>query len=251
MGREWVGDPDAGYGIDQPGGWVYNILPFMDQQNLHDLGIGTGGTKGNEGGSRGNDGLVAAGRALLPDPAATEGFPLYKSFKNVSGTASPAVRRTSDYAANGGVPTRQLAGRFDEQLPNGYAFHSYRDPVPRIRPNASSGISFIGSTIRHAHITDGPSNTYLLGEKFLNPGQLLASVTDAGDSDMPFVGWSRRSQSNFVNYTRRLRPASISTAPRQDISIPAVVAYTFNSKYDLWQPSFRRLQFRVLRRLGA
>jgi prepilin-type N-terminal cleavage/methylation domain-containing protein/prepilin-type processing-associated H-X9-DG protein len=35
-GAEWVGDPDAGFGPKQPGGWIYNILPYLEQTALRD-----------------------------------------------------------------------------------------------------------------------------------------------------------------------------------------------------------------------
>ncbi|MDO4628191.1 MAG: DUF1559 domain-containing protein [Planctomycetia bacterium] len=33
-----TGDPDAGFGISQMGGWTYSILPFIEQNALYQLG---------------------------------------------------------------------------------------------------------------------------------------------------------------------------------------------------------------------
>src|SRR5262245_18350688 len=29
--RWWVGDPDRGFSKDQPGGWVFNLMPFTEE----------------------------------------------------------------------------------------------------------------------------------------------------------------------------------------------------------------------------
>ncbi|NLF08744.1 MAG: DUF1559 domain-containing protein [Pirellulaceae bacterium] len=39
-GFQWQGDPDRGFGVDQPGGWIFNVLPYLEQQALHDIGAG-------------------------------------------------------------------------------------------------------------------------------------------------------------------------------------------------------------------
>ena len=38
----WTGDADRGTDCMQPGGWIYNVLPFIEQQSLHDMGAGLG-----------------------------------------------------------------------------------------------------------------------------------------------------------------------------------------------------------------
>src|SRR5207247_3845548 len=38
-----VGDPDLGFGIDQPGGWSFNILPFCEQKAIYDMAAGKAG----------------------------------------------------------------------------------------------------------------------------------------------------------------------------------------------------------------
>ena len=39
-GWAWGGDPDRGNDWRRPGGWIYNVLSYMEQQPLHDLGKG-------------------------------------------------------------------------------------------------------------------------------------------------------------------------------------------------------------------
>src|SRR5580658_8669913 len=34
-GWGWIGDPAHGSGVTQPGGWIYNVLPYLDQRNIH------------------------------------------------------------------------------------------------------------------------------------------------------------------------------------------------------------------------
>lgn len=48
-GSKWIGDPDMGFGARQPGGWIYNLLPFLDLDSLHDIGKGLdSGAKSSE-----------------------------------------------------------------------------------------------------------------------------------------------------------------------------------------------------------
>ncbi len=41
-GYGWTGDPDRSTDWRQPGGWIYNILPYIEQQPLHNMGTGQG-----------------------------------------------------------------------------------------------------------------------------------------------------------------------------------------------------------------
>ena len=36
-GFAWTGDADLGNAQQQPAGWLYNILPYIEQQALHDM----------------------------------------------------------------------------------------------------------------------------------------------------------------------------------------------------------------------
>src|SRR5215212_8920740 len=39
-GWHWMGDPDGGYGPTQPGSWVYNIAPLIEEANIRTVAQG-------------------------------------------------------------------------------------------------------------------------------------------------------------------------------------------------------------------
>ena len=39
-GHTYIGDPDRGNNDKQPGGWIYNVLPYLEQQGLRNTGQG-------------------------------------------------------------------------------------------------------------------------------------------------------------------------------------------------------------------
>jgi prepilin-type N-terminal cleavage/methylation domain-containing protein len=156
-GSLWLGDPDRGTDEKQPGGWIYNILPYIEQQAVHDMGVGK---------DESTKGLLAVEMEGTRVPGfncpsrRTEG--LYKHSRggsafNAAGQAEMEAR--ADYAANAGDLVANTAG----------GPSSYEDAKSYRWPDVSkmTGISYLRSKVRPADIRDGASNTYLVGEKWL------------------------------------------------------------------------------------
>jgi prepilin-type N-terminal cleavage/methylation domain-containing protein/prepilin-type processing-associated H-X9-DG protein len=235
-GDGWVGDPDAGFGVNQPGGWIYNLLPHMEQKNLHDQGLG----QAQAAKVTAANSMIATPLALLYCPTRRQGtsYVCSKTFKTGTGTGSVTSSTgnvgRSDYAANGGVSTAvNNAGPTSSPPPTSYAWPNVTNTGTGAT-NASSGVCYVRSTIKVAHITDGPSNTYLFGEKFLNPDN-YSSGTDAGDDECAFVGWADDLYRTCY-FTNAMTPLN-NYAPRQDIPIPSgATAYTFSSNMIFGSP---------------
>jgi len=187
-GGAWVGDPDRGFGAKQPGGWAFNVLPYVEEVGLRDSGAGLADTAAKAD--------CAEIRLATPlavfacpsrRPAAT--WPLARSKAALFVVAVPTTvsRRPSavvrgDYAANmgsgdmanryrsGGAPSSVMSGDFmnDAMWQSGYG------------PPAD-GVIFRRSRLRLREITDGLSATYLVGEKYVEPGSIATGLSDDDD----------------------------------------------------------------------
>lgn len=197
---DWGPDPDRGFGKDQPAGWMYGLLPFIEQANLRELGAGlVNGSAAHQEAitqllqtpvsayicpsrgapglplSRWNSPVKAVGSWVQPfvqengvvrgDYAAssgdtlniyTDGAPWFGSVPAPSGDDYSATDSTIEEVF-GNLPTNNCSGP-----------PSRRD---KSRQACQSGIITVRSETSIRSIEDGTSNTYLIGEKFMNPNE--------------------------------------------------------------------------------
>jgi prepilin-type N-terminal cleavage/methylation domain-containing protein/prepilin-type processing-associated H-X9-DG protein len=169
-GHEWVGVPDRGFKERQPGGWIYNILPFLEQRNLRELGAG--------GESDGYSKRVESELAIFTCPsrrtcAAWQISSRFAYMSNPKPAGTPKMAGRGDYAINGGA-TLAMGNHGPENLATGdsptYAWPNLSGH-PSIADSSFSGVSHIRVGTQLRRIEDGASNTYLTGEKYLHPSQ--------------------------------------------------------------------------------
>jgi prepilin-type N-terminal cleavage/methylation domain-containing protein len=190
-----VGDPLLGAGRKQPGGWMYQILPFIEQQAIYKIT-----DDGNKGAVTSQQ--KAASIQLQQSPVSIFNCPsrrpahlltyaMSSFWTPRNGDRPPQVAR-GDYAAN--------AGDGDEGKKYYYAIKdSFEDVVTNLTPpydkpphdpiigqdewppfDIQTGINYPGAEIHMKHISDGSGSTYMVGEKYVNASQYDSPSVDGG-----------------------------------------------------------------------
>lgn len=194
-GQEWGGDPDAGFGSKQPGGWHYALLPYIDQAALRVDGEGQDAAGKRAAAKRVYETHV--GSFACPTRGVSAAVAVGSaSYLNID---APAVAGRSDYAANGGDMV--TAAIVDHPAS---ASNSEQDVLAMPGSAAGSaaggdratGVVFRGSAMRPAHLLDGLSNVYLLGERFIPRGQALTSSATGNRH-----GWAVGFDDDSVRFT--------------------------------------------------
>lgn len=182
-GWMWMGDPDRGFGLRQPGGWIYNTLPFIEQQPLHDRGMGQ-----SESVKKAEAAQIASTPIPLlncPSRRRCQTFPVPDGWiaYNCNSGVSRAAR--NDYAVNhgdrGGGSSSIFGGPSTYTEGDNPTWWNNNLPGEK---RQMTGISFVQSQVTVADIRDGTSNTYLVGEKYLNPNCYLNGECAADNRGM-------------------------------------------------------------------
>jgi len=183
----WVGVPGKGYNNDQPGGWAYNLLPFIEQGALRKLGSGKTGSDF----SADMKVLVETPVALYncstrrtggPWPYAGGSYAYHTATDdNTTVTLSEGSELArADYAACVGDQGQ------DENFNNIAGGDSLIIDVPPPPPGAS-GVIYEASKTRIGDISRGTSQTFLLGERYLDPNNYFTGK-DAADNEGMYSG---------------------------------------------------------------
>lgn len=204
-GFQWAPEPDRGYGMRQPGSWIYSVLPYLEETQLSRLGKGLTGQPKRDALQQ----MATTPIPLLTCPTRRRSELLAtgiafsaagKSYKNMD--VPPFIAR-SDYAGNAGDEAMNAPAGPDASFLN----KSYLELDAGLKIYAAgafngSGVMTLGSEVREAKILDGTSKTYLLGEKLVLANR-YEDGNDAGDNE----GWPA-GYNNDVNRWSRLPPNS-------------------------------------------
>jgi prepilin-type N-terminal cleavage/methylation domain-containing protein/prepilin-type processing-associated H-X9-DG protein len=176
-GWGWNGDPDRPSDRRQPGGWGFNVLPFVEQDNVYRLGSGLPPAQKAAGIAQ----RIGTPLSLFSCPSRRLPRPWPEPYGFFDCTPPANVGR-SDYAANAGS---QL---WDEFYPGPSSLQEGDTTFAWRTTDDITGVMFQRSEIRLTDIPRGASNTYMLGEKYLNP-DAYTTGTDPADNETLYSGF--------------------------------------------------------------
>ena len=181
-GNSWVGDPDRGFGPEQPGGWIYNSLPYLGFDNVRRIGTTAAGAKLDDAKKKialKELKAVVLPMFICPSRRRATGYPKRETSYNADEPDSGLVAKT-DYASNGGTaggnsgfsaPTGSADRNCPQNFPNcSFPTGSYTAAVTYLSQRFD-GITCYISRVAPSQVQDGLGRTMFAGEKYVNVDQ--------------------------------------------------------------------------------
>ena len=160
-------DDDGGKGSTekQVGGWIFNLLPFIEQDALYEM---------TRQGDAARERAAATPVKLFycPSRRQAQGYPMTAS-KPTNMNSTLSLYGKTDYAANGGNSKNIFQGA---------------DKATSESNEQLSGVVRPMKPVSDKEIRDGSSFTILAGEKYLPPEQ-YETGSNKGDDSVWLIGW--------------------------------------------------------------
>jgi prepilin-type N-terminal cleavage/methylation domain-containing protein len=209
--RTMSGSLPANY-QNQTWGWAYQILPYVEQEDVW----------------RHADDATAAGTVVpsyfCPSMRGPTAFNYWQS-------APTGPRATIDYAGNGGT-----FGTFLSVTSSGNSLDG-----PLVPTSAYSG-----RVVTFRAITDGTSNTLLVGEKYMNAAQASGGTPDCNDDQGYVDGWDN----DTICFAKGDNPSGPPQVPKRIAFTGSTCGFVFGSAHNSMQAlmcdgSVRRISFGI------
>jgi len=182
-GAAWVGSPEMGHGQNQPGGWIYNLLPFLEQEALHEMGSGS--SEAERLNANAQRVQTPIGVFTCPTRRSAQAWPIFGAgahIRNANNAATVDQVARSCYAINAGsfVGNLPIFGPDSVEDAQDYNWEDTRD---------YNGVSYLRSSVREKQLMDGKSKTLLAAEKYLYKDYYQNGI-DSGDNESMYAGYS-------------------------------------------------------------
>ena len=178
-GYRWVGDPNIRSRFGQPGGWIFQVLPYLEEESVQKLGRKSAYADIQSGLTEMMG--TPIGIFSCPTRPGPELTPFNPALTLVNVDTPPDMVSKSDYAINGGATPIDIGPGPPSDDP--LDIESY------VFPDASeaNGVAFVNAQIRPSQITDGLSYTYMIGEKYVSQAA-YETGGDGGNDQGMFCG---------------------------------------------------------------
>ena len=225
-GWAWTfrGDPDLGFGRDQPGGWLYNILAYMEQGPLRQNGSGLSDLEKRNATVTLDQTPISyyycpsRRGGLLPSDG-----PRAEPFSPFNGRRTKTGHAREDYAANGGAGSPPCVGFGNGCLSPTSVAKGLASSFPWNDDNPHfNGVVGQRSQVKLSQCADGLSNVVLVGEKGLRPEAYTSNVQDFAD-DHPWPAGFDADHLRWIVYVNL--PAKVKDVSWEDINDVAGSSY--------------------------
>ncbi|GIW93002.1 MAG: prepilin-type N-terminal cleavage/methylation domain-containing protein [Pirellulaceae bacterium] len=172
-GWAWMGDARRGFGVQQPGGWCFNVLPYIEQGVVRDM------ARGGLSSAQMQETVISV--FYCPSRRAVRIYPYTQRVTPLRNSMLPNEACKTDYAVCAGDKVIDTPPGPPTDSPSD--LNRYRWPPL----DDATGISYVRSLFRMADIRDGTAYQIVVGEKYIT-SNWYAGNGDLGDDQSAFIG---------------------------------------------------------------